>query len=286
MSTRKTSSIIVQNVPVTVMSIDQRDYISLTDMAKARTDAGRAADVIKNWLRARSTLEFLGTWELLYNPDFKVVEFDHFKSEAGLHTFTLSAKEWIETTQAIGMYVQAGRNGGTYAHKDIAFEFGSAISPIFKLYLLKEYQRLKDEENDRLKLEWDAKRFLSKNNYLIHTDAIKNYALPQGNHTKSAEWLVYADEADLLNVALFGCTAKEWRNANPTLTGKQNIRDCASIPQLTVLSNLETHNAELIKQGIDKQTRFEQLKQIAEYQLHVLAEADTIQKLPRGDEKL
>lgn len=286
MSTRKTSSIIVQNVPVTVMSIDQRDYISLTDMAKARTDAGRAADVIKNWLRARSTLEFLGTWELLYNPDFKVVEFDHFKSEAGLHTFTLSAKEWIETTQAIGMYVQAGRNGGTYAHKDIAFEFGSAISPIFKLYLLKEYQRLKDEENDRLKLEWDAKRFLSKNNYLIHTDAIKNYALPQGNHTKSAEWLVYADEADLLNVALFGCTAKEWRNANPTLAGKQNIRDCASIPQLTVLSNLETHNAELIKQGIDKQTRFEQLKQIAEYQLHVLAEADTIQKLPRGDEKL
>ena len=268
------------------MSIDQRDYISLTDMAKARTDAGRAADVIKNWLRARSTLEFLGTWELLYNPDFKVVEFDHFKSEAGLHTFTLSAKEWIETTQAIGMYVQAGRNGGTYAHKDIAFEFGSAISPIFKLYLLKEYQRLKDEENDRLKLEWDAKRFLSKNNYLIHTDAIKNYALPQGNHTKSAEWLVYADEADLLNVALFGCTAKEWRNANPTLAGKQNIRDCASIPQLTVLSNLETHNAELIKQGIDKQTRFEQLKQIAEYQLHVLAEADTIQKLPRGDEKL
>ena len=286
MSTRKTSSIIVQNVPVTVMSIDQRDYISLTDMAKARTDAGRAADVIKNWLRARSTLEFLGTWELLYNPDFKVVDFDHFKSEAGLHTFTLSAKEWIETTQAIGMYVQAGRNGGTYAHKDIAFEFGSAISPIFKLYLLKEYQRLKDEENDRLKLEWDAKRFLSKNNYLIHTDAIKNYALPQGNHTKSAEWLVYADEADLLNVALFGCTAKEWRNANPTLAGKQNIRDCASIPQLTVLSNLETHNAELIKQGIDKQTRFEQLKQIAEYQLHVLAEADTIQKLPRGDEKL
>lgn len=286
MSTRKTSSIIVQNVPVMVMSIDQRDYISLTDMAKARTDAGRAADVIKNWLRARSTLEFLGTWELLYNPDFKVVEFDHFKSEAGLHTFTLSAKEWIETTQAIGMYVQAGRNGGTYAHKDIAFEFGSAISPIFKLYLLKEYQRLKDEENDRLKLEWDAKRFLSKNNYLIHTDAIKNYALTQGNHTKSAEWLVYADEADLLNVALFGCTAKEWRNANPTLAGKQNIRDCASIPQLTVLSNLETHNAELIKQGIDKQTRFEQLKQIAEYQLHVLAEADTIQKLPRGDEKL
>lgn len=281
---RKTSSILVQDVPVTVMSIDQRDYISLTDMAKARTDAGRAADVIKNWLRARSTLEFLGTWEIMYNPDFKVVEFDHFKSEAGLHTFTLSAKEWIESTHAIGMYVQAGRYGGTYAHKDIAFEFGSAISPIFKLYLLKEYQRLKDEENDRLKLEWDAKRFLSKNNYLIHTDAIKNYVLPRSNHSKSTEWLVYADEADLLNVALFGCTAKEWRDANPVLAAKQNIRDLASIAQLTVLSNLETHNAEMIKQGIDKAERFDRLKQIAEYQLRVLTEAEAIQKLPKGND--
>ena len=282
---RKTSSILVQDVPVTVMSIDQRDYISLTDMAKARTDAGRAADVIKNWLRARSTLEFLGTWEIMYNPDFKVVEFDHFKSEAGLHTFTLSAKEWIKSTHAIGMYVQAGRYGGTYAHKDIAFEFGSAISPIFKLYLLKEYQRLKDEENDRLKLEWDAKRFLSKNNYLIHTDAIKNYVLPQSNHSKSTEWLVYADEADLLNVALFGCTAKEWRDANPVLAAKQNIRDFASIAQLTVLSNLETHNAEMIKQGIDKAERFDRLKQIAEYQLRVLTEAEAIQKLPKGNDQ-
>lgn len=281
---RKTSSILVQDVPVTVMNIDQRDYISLTDMAKARTDAGRAADVIKNWLRARSTLEFLGTWEIMYNPDFKVVEFDHFKSEAGLHTFTLSAKEWIESTHAIGMYVQAGRYGGTYAHKDIAFEFGSAISPIFKLYLLKEYQRLKDEENDRLKLEWDAKRFLSKNNYLIHTDAIKNYVLPRSNHSKSTEWLVYADEADLLNVALFGCTAKEWRDANPVLAAKQNIRDFASIAQLTVLSNLETHNAEMIKQGIDKAERFDRLKQIAEYQLRVLTEAEAIQKLPKGND--
>ena len=281
---RKTSSILVQDVPVTVMSIDQRDYISLTDMAKARTDAGRAADVIKNWLRARSTLEFLGTWEIMYNPDFKVVEFDHFKSEAGLHTFTLSAKEWIESTHAIGMYVQAGRYGGTYAHKDIAFEFGSAISPIFKLYLLKEYQRLKDEENDRLKLEWDAKRFLSKNNYLIHTDAIKNYVLPRSNHSKSTEWLVYADEADLLNVALFGCTGMEWRDANPVLAAKQNIRDFASIAQLTVLSNLETHNAEMIKQGIDKAERFDRLKQIAEYQLRVLTEAEAIQKLPKGND--
>lgn len=277
---KKTSLITVQNTPVTIINVDQGDFISLTDMAKARTDAGRAADVIKNWLRSRSTLEFLGTWELLYNPDFKVVEFDHLKSEAGLHTFTLSAKEWIQTTGAIGLYVQSGRYGGTYAHKDIAFEFGSAISPVFKLYLLKEYQRLKDGENDRLKLEWDAKRFLSKSNYLIHTDAVKNYVLPQSSYTKNTEWLAYADEADLLNVVLFGCTAREWRDANPELAKKSNIRDYASIAELTVLSNLETHNAELIKSRMGKAERFEVLRQIAQYQLHVLAEAEKIERLP------
>ena len=281
---RHTTTITVQDVPVTVMQIDQSDYISLTDMAKARTDSTRAADVIKNWLRTRSTLEFLGTWEVMYNPNFKVVEFDHFKNEAGLHTFTLSAKEWIEKTNAIGMYVQAGRYGGTYAHKDIAFEFGSAISPIFKLYLLKEYQRLKDDENDRLKLEWSAKRFLSKNNYIIHTDAVKNYVLPQSNYTKSNEWLAYADEADLLNVALFGCTAKAWREANPELAKKSNIRDYASISELTVLSNLETHNAELIRMGMNKAERFENLRRIAQYQMQVLMEAERIRELPEdGD---
>lgn len=284
-ATKKTTSITVQDVPVTIMNVDQRDYISLTDMAKARTDAGRAADVIKNWLRARSTLEFLGTWEVMYNPNFKVVEFDHFKSEAGLHTFTLSAKEWIEKTNAVGIYVQAGRYGGTYAHKDIAFEFGSAISPVFKLYLLKEYQRLKDAENDRPKLEWSAKRFLSKNNYLIHTDAVKNYVLPQSNYTKNTEWLAYADEADLLNVALFGCTAKAWREANPTLAKNSNIRDYASIAELTVLSNLETHNAELIKSRMEKKERFEALRQIAQYQLRVLAEAEKIKELPTLEDK-
>lgn len=284
-ATKKTTSITVQDVPVTIMNVDQRDYISLTDMARARTDAGRAADVIKNWLRARSTLEFLGTWEIMYNPNFKVVEFDHFKSEAGLHTFTLSAKEWIEKTNAVGIYVQAGRYGGTYAHKDIAFEFGSAISPVFKLYLLKEYQRLKDAENDRLKLEWSAKRFLSKSNYLIHTDAVKNYVLPQSNYTKNTEWLAYADEADLLNVALFGCTAKAWREANPTLAKNSNIRDYASIAELTVLSNLETHNAELIKSRMEKKERFEALRQIAQYQLRVLAEAEKIKELPTLEDK-
>ena len=277
---KKTSLISVQGIPVTIMDFDQNDYISLTDMAKARTDSVRAADVIKNWLRTRSTLEFLGTWEILYNPAFKVVEFDHFKSEAGLHTFTLSVKEWIENTGAIGMYVQAGRYGGTYAHKDIAFEFGSAISPVFKLYLLKEYQRLKSDENDRLKLEWDAKRFLSRSNYLIHTDAVKNYILPQSNYAQNMEWLAYADEADLLNVALFGCTAKAWREANPELAKQGNIRDYATIAELTVLSNLETHNAELIKNGMEKAERFDALRQIAQYQLHVLDEAERIKELP------
>ena len=285
-SAKKTSLITVQDIPVTILSIDQKDYISLTDMAKARTDASRAADVIKNWLRSRTTLEFLGTWELMYNPNFKVVDFDHFRSEAGLHTFTLSTKEWIAKTNAIGMYVQAGRYGGTYAHKDIAFEFGSAISPIFKLYLLKEYQRLKDDENDRLKLEWNAKRFLSKNNYHIHTDAIKNYILPRSNCTKNTEWLAYADEADLLNVALFDCTAKAWRDANPDIAKSNNIRDYASILELTVLSNLETHNAELIRSGMSKAERFENLRRIAEYQLRVLSEAERIKELPMPDKSI
>lgn len=283
-SSKKKATLIVQDVPVTVMTVSQDDYICITDMAKARTDATRAADVIKNWLRNRTTLEFLGTWELMYNPKFKVVEFDHFKTQAGLHTFTLSVKEWIEKTGAIGLSVQAGRYGGTYAHKDIAFEFGSAISPVFKLYLLKEYQRLKSDETDRLKLEWDAKRFLSKNNYLIHTDAVKHYVLPQSNYTKSTEWLAYADEADLLNVALFGCTAKQWREANPELAGQNNIRDFASIAELTVLSNLETHNAELIKAGKDKKERFLTLREIAEYQLRVLQEAEQIRALPTQGE--
>lgn len=282
MKSKKTSLITVQNTPVAVMRVDQEDFICLTDMAKARTDAGRAADVIKNWLRARTTLEFLGTWEVMYNPDFKVVEFDHFKSEAGLHTFTLSVSEWIEKTHAIGLYVKAGRYGGTYAHKDIAFEFGSAISPVFKLYLLKEYQRLKDEENDRLKLEWDAKRFLSKSNYLIHTDAVKNYVLPQSSFSASMEWLAYADEVDMLNVALFGCTAKAWRDANPELAKNGNIRDYATIAELTVLSNLEIHNAELIKSGMAKAQRYEILKEIAQYQLRVLDEAEHIQRLQGG----
>ena len=169
----------VQDVPISISQQELDDYICITDIAKAKTGESRSADVVKNWLRNRNTLEFLGTWEMIYNPDFKVVEFDHFKSEAGLHTFVLSVAEWINKTNAIGLYVKRGKYGGTYAHKDIAFEFASAISPVFKLYLIKEFQRLKEEENNLEKSEWNAKRFLTKNNYLIQTDAVKNYLIPQ-----------------------------------------------------------------------------------------------------------
>lgn len=245
----KNSVITVLDIPITISEIEKEDYICITDIAGAKSNSARAADVIKNWLRNRMTLEFLGTWEMLYNPDFKMVEFDHFKEMAGLHTFVLSVSEWIEKTNAKGLYVKRGRYGGTYANKDIAFEFASAINPVFKLYLIKEFQRLKEEENSYKKQEWNAKRFLSKNNYIIHTNAVKNYILPELDFSKTKEWAAYADEADLLNLALFQCTAKEWRRLNPELAKKSNIRDYATINELTVLSNLETHNAQLVKEA-------------------------------------
>ena len=274
----KNRIITVQNIPITISSADEVDYICITDMANAKSDNSRAADVIKNWLRNRNTLEFLGTWEQIYNPGFKVVEFDHFKQEAGLHTFTLSVSDWIEKTDAIGLVVKKGRYGGTFAYKDIAFEFASAISPVFKLYLIKEFQRLKEQENDLKKIEWDAKRFLSKNNYLIQTDAVKNYLIPICDYREDLQWLPYAEEADLLNVALFGFTAKAWRDANPELAKNSNVRDYATINELTVLSNLESHNAQMIREGKDKTERFEILKEIAEYQIRVLREAEKISK--------
>ena len=188
--------------------------------------------------------------------------------------------EWIDKTNAVGMYARSGRYGDTYAHKDIAFEFGSAISPVFKLYLIKEYQRLKEIESDVNRLEWNTRRILSKANYLIHTDAIQQHIIPSSNLSKQTEWIVYAEEADLLNVALFGCTAKQWRDSNPEWAKQnKNIRDFASINQLTVLSNLETHNAELIKENIDKVSRFKKLAEIASYQLNVLNKADKLKGL-------
>lgn len=272
----KNRIITVQNIPITISVADLDDYICITDMAAAKSESSRAADVVRNWLRNRTTLEYLSTWEEIYNPNFKVFESEHFKKQAGLLTFTPSVSEWVNQTGAIGLFVKKGRYGGTIAHKDIAFEFASAISPVFKLYLIKEFQRLKEQENDIKKIEWSAKRFLSKNNYLIQTDAVKNYLIPVCNYRENLQWLPYAEEADLLNVALFGFTAKAWRDANPELAKHSNIRDYSSINELTVLSNLETHNAQMIREGKSKEQRFSILKEIAEYQINILNEAQNI----------
>lgn len=263
------NKIIVQDTPITIISDGIKDYISLTDMAGAKQDGSRAADIIKNWLRTRYTVEFLGTWELIHNPLFKVVEFDHFRMHAGLPTFTLSASEWIDTTGAVGLVVKKGRYGGTYAHKDIAFEFGSAISVPFKLYLIEEFQRLKEEEQKAI--GWNAKRELSKINYHIHTDAVRANLVPDEVDAYHSS-LIYAEEADVLNVALFGITAKEWREANPDKKG--NMRDYATINQLICLSNLENINAVFINDGIAQHERLKRLNQIAIKQMSVLEEVD------------
>ena len=269
----------VQDVAISISKQELDDYICITDIAKAKSDSARAADVVRNWLRNRGTLEYLSVWEQIYNPQFKVFESEHFKKQVGLLTFTPSISEWINKTNAIGLCVKRGKYGGTYAHKDIAFEFASAISPVFKLYLIKEFQRLKEEENNFEKSEWNAKRFLTKNNYLIQTDAVKNYLIPQMNYRDNLQWLAYAEEADILNVALFGFTARAWREANPELAKKNNVRDFATINELTVLSNLESHNAQMIKEGKKKEERFKILQEIAEYQLNVLNTAEQIKMI-------
>ena len=266
----KTSIMNVQGIEIALTTINEEDFICITDIVKAKGGDARAADIIKNWIRNRSTIEFLGTWETLYNPNFKVVEFEHFRKQAGLPTFTMSVSNWIEKTGAIGIVSKAGRYGGTYAHKDIAFEFCSAISPMFKLYVIKEYQRLVELERSELALSWNVKRLLSKANYHIHTDAIKNVILPKLNISQMKQGLVYASEADLLNMVLFDCTDKQWQEANPELAKTMNIRDTATINQLIVLSNIESLNAELIKQGVSKEDRFTILRRTAEEQLAVL----------------
>jgi hypothetical protein len=245
-------------------------------MANAKTGQARSADIIKNWLRTRTTLEFLGTWEQLYNPDFNVVEFDHFKMQAGLPSFVLSTSEWILKTNAIGICVKQGKYGGTYAHKDIAFEFGSAISAVFRLFLIKEFQRLKEVELRQKSLEWNLQRTLSKINYRIHTDAIKEHIIPN-IVTKEQTSCTYAEEADLLNVALFGMTAKQWRDANPDLKG--NIRDYATLEQLVVLSNMESINALLIQQQLPQSERLVQLNTVAITQLRSLVENRNLKQL-------
>ena len=264
--------IVVNNLPVSI-SIEpgREDYISLTDITKDH----EGEDHIRNWMRNKNTIEFIGTWELLNNPTFKGVEFDTFLKEAGFNRFNMTPRKWIDATGAIGIISRSGRNGGTYAHKDIALEFCSWFSPTFKLYLIREYQRLKEEEGNPLHLEWQVKRLLSKSNYRLHTEAIKDYILPCSSVSKDAQWVIYAEEADLLNVAVWGCTAREWRDCNPDYVSHgMNLRDVASINELVVLSNLEAFNSEFVKLAVPKQQRFERLSEIAKRQLTQLEKLD------------
>ena len=268
----KNKTINVQGSDITIIKQNSEDFISMTDMIKPFGDES----IIKNWLRNRNTVEFLGIWEQIYNPDFNPVEFDQIRKQTGLNSFVLSAKKWIESVNAKGIVSSAGRYGGTFAHRDIAFEFGSWLSPEFKLYLIREFQRLKEDENDRLKLDWNLQRTLSKINYRIHTDAIKETLVPP-TITKLQAGMVYASEADMLNVALFGITAKQWRDANPTKDG--NIRDYAELEQLVVLTNLESINSVLVRQQLPQTERLMKLNEIAITQMRSLLNNNNLKKL-------
>ena len=275
MSKNRKLTIAVQGASVTVLSQNQQDIICLTDIAKYK-NPDHPDDVIRNWLRNRNTVEFLGVWERLNNPSFNPVEFDGIRMQTGLNSFTLTPKQWIEKTAAIGIASQAGRYGGTYAHKDIAFEFASWVSVEFKLYLIKEFQRLKEDENRRLSLAWNLNRTLSKLNYRIHTDAIKAHLIPP-EVTPAQGAITYASEADVLNVALFGQTAKQWRDLNPKLDG--NMRDHATIEQLLVLANLEGMNAEFIHMLLPQGERLKRLNQIAIRQMQTLTAPAALRQL-------
>jgi len=258
----------VKDKEISIVSISDNDYVSITDIAKFKNESN-SDDVIKNWMRNRNTIELLGLWETIHNLDFKPVEFDGFRKEAGLNSFVLTPKRWIENTNAIGIISKSGRYGGTFAHKDIAFEFATWISVEFKLYFIKEFQRLKEEEQKQL--GWSAKRELTKINYRIHTDAIKQHLIPK-KLTAAETSVIYAYEADVLNVALFGLTAKQWREANPDLKG--NIRDYASINELICLANMENLNAVFINDNMQQQERLIRLNKIAIQQMQVLCEAE------------
>ena len=270
MSKPKKSTIEVQGAAITVLSQKEQDFICLTDIARFK-NPDRSDDLVRNWLRTRDTVEFLGVWERLNNPGFNSVEFDGIRIQAGLNSFTLNPKQWIEKTGAVGIVSSAGRYGGTYAHKDIAFEFASWVSVEFRLYLIREFQRLKDDESRRLSLAWNLNRTLSKLNYRIHTDAVKAHLIP-ALVTPAQAAITYATEADLLNVALFGHTAREWREANPKLEG--NVRDYASVEQLLVLANMEGMNAEFIHMGLPQGERLKRLNQIAIRQMQVLTSSN------------
>lgn len=272
----KKATISVQGTAITILSKQNNDYISLTDMVQ-NFDGGSA--LIEQWLKNKDTVLFLGVWEQINNSSFNSLEFEGIRNEAGRNSFFLSAKKWIENTNATGLIANAGRYGGTYAHKDIAFEFGSWLSPEFKLYLIKEFQRLKEDENKRQSLGWDLNRNLSKLNYRIHTDAIKEHIVPNLVSAKHAI-SVYANEADLLNVSLFGQTAKEWKASNPDKEG--NIREHASIIQLLVLANLESLNAEFIRMGLSQSERLKKLNEVAIVQLKSLISNKGVRKLEQA----
>ena len=280
--------ITVQSTEISVLiGKNDNDYISLTDMIKAKD----GDFFISDWLRNRNTLEYIGTWEMMYNPNFNYGEFATIKEKAGLNNFKVSVKELVMRTNAICLTAKTGRYGGTYAHKDIAFHFGMWISPTFQLYIVKEYQRLKEQESNPLSLEWNAKRILSKTNYTLHTDAIKNVIIPKMDINAIKHGIIYATEADMLNIILFGCKAKEWAQANPNLASKGiNIRETASINQLVVLSNMESANSEMIKQGVPRKQRFEILHKMAKEQLKVLDTNNIEQKfrkiLPDSTKKI
>ena len=277
MSKNTKATIDVQGTAVTVLSQANDDYISLTDIAKHK-EPGRSDHVIQNWIRNRNSIEFLGVWERLNNAGFKPLEFEGFRNRAGLNSFVLTPRQWIDATHAIGLISKPGRYGGTYAHKDIAFEFASWISVEFKLYLIKEFQRLKEDESHRLSLAWNLNRTLSKLNYRIHTDAIKAHLIP-AVVTPAQAAITYATEADLLNVALFGQTAKQWRDSNPRLDG--NMREYATVEQLLVLANIEGMNAEFIHMRIAQGERLKRLNEIAIRQMQVLTAAPAVKQLKR-----
>jgi hypothetical protein len=268
----KKKNIIVKGTEISIITVNKEDYISLTDMLKAKD----GDFFISDWLRNRNTVEFLGIWESVFNPAFNYGEFAIIKGQAGLNNYKISVKEWTEKTNAIGLKATAGRYGGTYAHKDIAFEFGMWISAEFKIYLIKEFQRLKDDENQRLKLEWNLQRTLAKINYRIHTDAIKEKLIPSIVTPEQAS-IIYASEADLLNVSLFGKTAKQWRDENPDKDG--NIRDHAALEQLVVLSNLESINALLVHQGMPPAERLLKLNETAISQMKSLVGNKSLKRL-------
>ena len=275
------TEIIVKETSIRVLRVGNIDYISLTDLAKFK-DKERFDYIIQNWLRSKHTLEYIGTWELLYNQNFNSIEFDGFKNEAGTHSFVMTPKRWINSTNAIGIISKQGRyNSGTYAHPDIAFEFASWISAEFKLYLIKEFERLKQNESYQNRIDWSVRRELAKTNYRIHTDSIKENIIP--TLTEKQKLYAYANEADLLNVALFGITAKEWKDKNSNLDG--NMRDYANILQLVILSNLENLNAEMIEQGISQKSRLERLNTIAKKQYLTLQNSKSLKNIEALDDK-